>query len=97
VKEAEFFGAPTLRVHVDHCIEMLRQVLMCSADLHLIVYDWVEQVHHPWPDFGTDHMCRDYARVHDWVEKRTAKTGSPNGLLQRPADAIFKPVPQVEY
>ncbi|KAK0625825.1 hypothetical protein B0T14DRAFT_405338, partial [Immersiella caudata] len=64
--EAAFFNAPTLRVHVDHCIEMLRQVLMCSADLHLIVYDWVEQVHYPWPDFGTDHMCRDYEQVHNW-------------------------------
>jgi len=80
---------------LDHCIEMLRQVLMCSADLHLIVYDWVEQVHYPWPDFGTDHMCRDYERVHDWVKSRVTKTERADGLLERPVNAVLKPVPQV--
>ncbi|KAJ9485782.1 hypothetical protein VN97_g7568 [Penicillium thymicola] len=36
IHEPDFFTEPSARKHVDHCIEMLRQILMCSADMHLI-------------------------------------------------------------
>ena len=31
----------TYRMHLEHCVDNLRQVLMCSADVGMITYEWV--------------------------------------------------------
>ena len=31
----------TYRMHLAHCVDNLRQVLMCSADVGMITYEWV--------------------------------------------------------
>jgi len=94
VTEPDFFTSSTLRTHVDHCIEMLRQVLMCNADLHVIVYDWVAEVDYPWADFGTNYQCRDYQKVYDWGKENSVKTDAPGGLMQRPDGVALKPIPK---
>ncbi|KAE9367279.1 hypothetical protein N431DRAFT_320380, partial [Stipitochalara longipes BDJ] len=48
-----------MRNHLDHCIEIIRQVLMCNADLGLITFHWVKDNPTPYPDFNTWHTCRD--------------------------------------
>ena len=30
------------RHHMDHCVETLRQKLMCDADVSIITYNWVK-------------------------------------------------------
>ncbi|KAI9803591.1 MAG: hypothetical protein M1825_001934 [Sarcosagium campestre] len=62
-----------LRTHVDHCLEMLRQKLMCDADVGVITYNWVEIRDQPWPDFNTKHKCRNFDAVFDWGVKNQAK------------------------
>jgi hypothetical protein len=76
----------------DHCIEMLRQVLMCNADLHLIVYDWVSEVNYPWADFATDYQCRDYQKVYDWGKENSARTNAPGGMMQRTEGVAVKTI-----
>lgn len=51
----------------DHCVEMIRQNIMCAADTGLITYDWVRGWSLPYPDFNTVHQCRDYEKVLDWA------------------------------
>ncbi|KAJ7092102.1 hypothetical protein C8R43DRAFT_908184, partial [Mycena crocata] len=36
----------------DHCIEMLRQNSMCTADVGMITYEWVKNWSNPYPDFS---------------------------------------------
>ncbi|KZF23305.1 hypothetical protein L228DRAFT_267314 [Xylona heveae TC161] len=93
VKEPEFFRTPTVRKHTDHCIEMLRQLLMCSADLHLITYDWVDGVDHPWPDFSTNQFCRNYEDVHAWGKAHVVKSNYSGGLIPKPKNAITRKLP----
>ncbi|OSX59827.1 hypothetical protein POSPLADRAFT_1149671 [Postia placenta MAD-698-R-SB12] len=59
-------GPEAYRTHLDHCIEMLRQVVLCTADVGLVTYDWVEGYRHPHPDFNTWHKCRDVDKVVEW-------------------------------
>jgi len=63
-----FFKAhqETIRTHIDHCIEILRQNLMCTADVGLVTYEWVEGFSEPYPDFSTWHKCRNFDKVLDW-------------------------------
>ncbi|OAL31800.1 hypothetical protein AYO22_00670 [Fonsecaea multimorphosa] len=37
----------------DHCIDVLRQALMCKSDLGLILFHWVKDIQIPSPDFNT--------------------------------------------
>ncbi|KAG2031721.1 hypothetical protein BDR03DRAFT_972024 [Suillus americanus] len=57
------------RIHVDHCIEMLRQNLMCRGDVTMLTYDWVEGVQDPFPNFNTPHRCRNFEKVLNWADE----------------------------
>ncbi|KAI3319117.1 hypothetical protein HD806DRAFT_510042 [Xylariaceae sp. AK1471] len=49
--------------HVDHCLEIIRQVLMCNADTGLITFHWIANNPVAYPDFNTWHSCRDPEEV----------------------------------
>ncbi|KAG2068285.1 hypothetical protein BDR04DRAFT_1079564 [Suillus decipiens] len=57
------------RTHLDHCIEMLRQDIMCRGDVTMVTYDWVEGAEYPTPDFNVLHQCRNFQKILDWVDK----------------------------
>ncbi|KAF2763256.1 hypothetical protein EJ05DRAFT_506871 [Pseudovirgaria hyperparasitica] len=60
--------------HVDHCIDLLRQVLMCNGDIGLVFYTDVGKLK-PVPRFSTTHMCRDFAAITEWVNKHDSELG----------------------
>jgi len=51
----------------DHCIEMIRQNIMCNADVTMITWDWVQGHTIPYPNFNTRHQCRNYEKILDWA------------------------------
>jgi hypothetical protein len=57
------------RTHLDHCIEMLRQNIMCHGDVTMLTYDWVEGVKDPFPNFNIPHRCRNFEKVLNWVDE----------------------------
>ena len=67
----------------DHCIEMLRQVLMCNADTGIITYEWVNGSKEPLPNFNTVHRCRNLDKVHSWNLAHSARV--PKGARSRVA------------
>ncbi|KAF9560661.1 hypothetical protein CPC08DRAFT_707948 [Agrocybe pediades] len=63
------FTYPTpdiFRKHLDHCVDIIRQNLMCSADVGMITYEWVKGVSVPYPDFNTQHQCRNFEKILKW-------------------------------
>ncbi|KAK0620810.1 hypothetical protein B0T14DRAFT_431761 [Immersiella caudata] len=62
--------------HRAHCIHMLLQALMCSADVGIITHNWVhdERYSEPktraFPDFGANKMCRNFDAVMDWLREK---------------------------
>ncbi|KAE9379888.1 hypothetical protein N431DRAFT_448721 [Stipitochalara longipes BDJ] len=57
-----------LRKHIDHCIDMLRQRLTCTSDIGLVTAVWVESYGEPYPDFNTQHQCRNFEKVQTWAK-----------------------------
>ncbi len=47
----------------DHCADMLRQKLMCDADVGIITYNWLKNHYAPHPNFNVQHQCRDFDAV----------------------------------
>lgn len=62
------------RIHVDHCIDTLRQYIMCTADTTPIFMelrpDLESGVH---ADFGTFHKCRDFEAMTKWADNHLSK------------------------
>jgi hypothetical protein len=61
---------------IGHCIEMLRQFVMCHADIGLVASHWITNADHPWPDFNTKKVCRDFDGILDWVLEHQAPPGT---------------------
>ena len=53
---------------VAHCIDYLRQVLMCHADMTPITLDLVPHKYNP--NFSIKHTCRNWDRVWDFALER---------------------------
>jgi len=57
--------------HRDHCLDMLRQLLMCNFDVGLIPVYWVwsesrgEAI--PKENFSTHKKCRDHGAILEWA------------------------------
>ncbi|KAK0724427.1 hypothetical protein B0H67DRAFT_470751, partial [Lasiosphaeris hirsuta] len=66
----EFLVGDTLFFnHIDHCIDFLRQFLMCASDVTPVTSNWVLTHHSPHPDFNTMHKCRNFDALLGWVEE----------------------------
>ena len=69
--EPAFSDPPDMvRTHIDHCLEMLRQILSCNADPGIVTFNWVEGHKAPMPDFNTLHQCRRVEPVLEWARER---------------------------
>ncbi|OLN89047.1 hypothetical protein CCHL11_06007 [Colletotrichum chlorophyti] len=58
-----------VRLHVSHCLDTIRQVLMCNVDTGVLGQVWANNPPVPFPDFNTKHMCKNYDAVREWAEK----------------------------
>ncbi|KAH7412777.1 hypothetical protein BKA64DRAFT_637469 [Cadophora sp. MPI-SDFR-AT-0126] len=64
----------------DHCIEMLRQVIMCKADTALMTYEWLPDFPGPWPNFGIQHECVNWEKIDNWSKERSIDIFDPKYL-----------------
>jgi len=56
--------------HSGHCLDFLRQQLMCTADVGLVSFVWVKSQNGPVADLSTKHRCRDFEAIRDWASER---------------------------
>jgi len=53
-----------------HCVDYLRQVLMCHGDLTPITLFYNESTDFVVPNFRIKHTCRNFAKIWDFAAKR---------------------------
>ncbi|KAL4900124.1 hypothetical protein BDW74DRAFT_188669 [Aspergillus multicolor] len=59
-----------VRQHVSHCLDILRQQLMCIIDIGVLGQVWIHPEHPtPFVDFNTEHVCRNFEDIRAWAEK----------------------------
>ena len=46
--------------HYEHCIDYIRQNIMCNFDVGLVTYDWVLNHQKPTPNSNAMHKCVDW-------------------------------------
>lgn len=91
-KDISFQDTPeVVRMHLDHCIEMIRQNIMCNADVTMITWDWVQRHSFPYPNFNTRHQCRNYEKILDWAVKHAVHIDKSE--ITRFEDTVDLPLP----
>ncbi|MCJ1447482.1 MAG: hypothetical protein MMC23_007993 [Stictis urceolatum] len=85
-RRIDFRESPGMvRTHLDHCVEMLRQTLMCHADSNLFPSQWVKGRSVPYPNFNVRHTCRDFNSILQYsLDHRVQDNGV---LLSKPPGA----------
>jgi len=71
--------------HVDHCLESLRQEVLCTADVNVYTLEWTKHSRFkPTVRVPQPHACVDWENVHDWMKSRAAglddMVGPPDSL-----------------
>ncbi|KAI1110548.1 hypothetical protein F5Y14DRAFT_443875 [Nemania sp. NC0429] len=70
--------------HYEHCVDYIRQSIMCQYDTGLVTYDWVLQHQNPTPNSNAMHKCVDWDAVQEWLQHRAVQI--PDGFVWRQPD-----------
>jgi hypothetical protein len=102
-KECAFVNSEyILQVHATHCLDILRQVLMCDPDVGVLGQVWWQpkSVPDPMPfvDFNTKHRCRDFEGVRAWAEAHQLPPEEEVDMsrffeMPKPGDTIYAEIP----
>ena len=55
----------------DHCLDYLRQVVMCNVDVTPRPVHWDNNKNRPISEFEVEHTCRDFWSVREWARERS--------------------------
>ncbi|KAF2431302.1 hypothetical protein EJ08DRAFT_713446 [Tothia fuscella] len=85
-----------LKNHITHCLDIIRQQLMCIVDVGMLGQVWWDpQAPKSFVDFNTKHMCRSFEEIRQWAEERQLPEHMPKDFLAPPkeGDLIYDAVP----
>ncbi|KAI1003967.1 hypothetical protein K3495_g4243 [Podosphaera aphanis] len=85
-----------VRHHVSHCLDIIRQQLMCTPDTGLLGQVWWDRnAPKAFVDFNTEHKCRNYEAIRKWAEIRQLPEDVPEDFLQPPKsrDDVLEEIP----
>lgn len=74
--------------HVDHCIDQIRQVIQCAADVSTNWLQWDEKWKSNMATGYTYHTCRDFNRVVEWAKERTVEPFDLSIRLDDPLKSV---------
>lgn len=63
--------------HLDHCVEFLRQSLMCRPSVEILPFRTDEETGQFKARFDGVHMCADFEAVREWAVERQAGDLTP--------------------
>lgn len=54
-------------MHSQHCLDTLRQGIMCHGDTSLLTLKWAPWTKIPLANFSAPHQCVDWEKLDNWV------------------------------
>ncbi|KAK7052482.1 hypothetical protein R3P38DRAFT_2860578 [Favolaschia claudopus] len=76
--------------HLDHCIDWIRQALMCAGDTSVIVWQWDPKKNQTIFQGDVAHTCRNFDKLRDWGKHHKIQTSYDTSV--RLEDDIVIPV-----
>ena len=81
---------------IAHCLDILRQQLMCTVDVGVLGQVWWDRDEPTaYPDFNTEHKCRNFEDVRRWAEVHQAPKDVPEDYLMsaRRVEDVYEVIP----
>ncbi|KAK2871713.1 hypothetical protein FQN49_002898 [Arthroderma sp. PD_2] len=69
----DFGGHDTNVMHLDHCIDSLRQGVLCESDVTPTVFQWSDKRNDVAPRATVLHQCRDFKAIKEWAKAHRAR------------------------
>ncbi|KAF2240033.1 hypothetical protein EV356DRAFT_495882 [Viridothelium virens] len=67
-------------IHVHHCLDSLREIIMCRGDTELVTFEYVSEERYPNPrpnpNFLVERKCRNWDAIADWAKEHHADIGA---------------------
>jgi hypothetical protein len=85
-----------VRHHVSHCLDIIRQQLMCTVDTGMLGQVWWDKrFPKAFVDFNTEHKCKNFDAVRQWAEERQLPEKVPDDFLKPPRseEVVYKEIP----
>ncbi|RMZ92008.1 hypothetical protein DV736_g730, partial [Chaetothyriales sp. CBS 134916] len=85
-----------LQYHVTHCLDIIRQQLMCAVDIGVLGQVWWNRTGpEAYVDFNTKHTCRNFEAIRGWAEKHQLPDDVPDDFLEPPkvGDTVYENIP----
>lgn len=80
--------------HADHCLESLRQAVMCSADVSVYTLKWTPHSRYkPSVEVPQPRACVDWEALHEWMSGRAASLDDVIG----PPESLYEGVKKHDY
>lgn len=57
--------------HVDHCLDIILQGVMCHGDITLQTFTWKDDYRWPWPNFNMEHECKSWDSITEWASQHS--------------------------
>ncbi|KAF2743005.1 hypothetical protein M011DRAFT_452013 [Sporormia fimetaria CBS 119925] len=102
-KEGAFVNSEyVIRYHVTHCLDIVRQQLMCTTGIGVLGQVWYqpegEEQPIPFVDFSTKHRCRDFEAIRQWAEAHQLPPETEVDMSRfyerpGPGDTIYPEIP----
>ncbi|KAK0391013.1 hypothetical protein NLU13_0515 [Sarocladium strictum] len=79
------------RGHVYHCLDDIRQNIMCQGDLTPVPFYWDDIMRWPVGNTSQPHTCRNLDSIREWaMARRVGKGASPIGLPVENAEHVHR-------
>ncbi|KAK4445306.1 hypothetical protein QBC34DRAFT_306978, partial [Podospora aff. communis PSN243] len=72
------------RIHLEHCIDLLRAGVMCRGDVAPLTMRWGHTQPKPLANFSSAHRCVNWESINDWARRRTVARLFEPGYLRHP-------------
>lgn len=67
--------------HIDHCVDAIRQSLMCTVDVSVLTWEWSEERLEHFEKATVLHTCRNFDKVRAWAHDH---------MVMEPFDSHFR-------
>ncbi|KAI1248134.1 hypothetical protein MGN70_010383 [Eutypa lata] len=89
-----FMDEDPVEDHLMHCVEMLRNAIMCSGDVSVITYNWKKGHAAPKASFKSMHSCQKWDKIEEW--RSAHNVTSQINVLERPV-GLLDEAPEATY
>ncbi|MCJ1355541.1 MAG: hypothetical protein MMC33_005533 [Icmadophila ericetorum] len=89
-KQAFGEGRGILQWHVSHCLDFIRQRLMCTVDTGVFGAVWVNRSDpQQFVDFNTKHVCKNFDAIRAWAERNQMPEHLPDDFWEMPGEDVY--------